>query len=90
LEVQGSIKATDQDRRLGQDVYCLVDETGAVHYGGIKSWSLVGYELQIRLDDDASRVLDTAEYRIHLPDDAAITTANQAMKLIVGQPGRST
>jgi Immunity protein 10 len=69
VELQAPLVVTDQDRRLGQDTYCLVDETGATHNGGLDAWSLDDGVLELRLSDDAAQALGIeGGYRIHLSD----------------------
>lgn len=40
IELQRALIVTDDDRRLGTDRYCLVNEGGVTHYGGLEN--LVG------------------------------------------------
>src|SRR5688572_30595411 len=57
LEIQQSFEFDDQDRALGQDTYCLANEAGATHYGGVKRWSLDGRALHIELERGAAEAL---------------------------------
>lgn len=57
LEIQRALEFDAQDRDLGQDTYCVCTDEGAVHYGGISSWSLVDRELKIVLDPSAAETL---------------------------------
>lgn len=43
-----------QDAATGMDTYCLMDERGAVHYGGIQRAELIGATLRFRFDRDAA------------------------------------
>lgn len=36
IELQRALIVTDDDRRLGTDRYCLVNEGGVTHYGGLE------------------------------------------------------
>jgi Immunity protein 10 len=60
LELQRGLSFDEQDKRLGQDTYCLCTEQGATHYGGVKSWRLKDDELEIDLDDKAAADLGVA------------------------------
>ena len=44
----------DQDAATGMDTYCLMDEKGAVHYGGIQRAELTDTTLRFRFDQDAA------------------------------------
>jgi hypothetical protein len=45
---------TDQDAATGMDTYCLMDEQGAVHYGGVERAELTGSTLRFRFDQAAA------------------------------------
>lgn len=45
---------TDQDAATGMDTYCLMDDLGAVHYGGIERAELDDTTLRLRFDEDAA------------------------------------
>lgn len=47
----------DQDAATGMDTYCLMDEQGAVHYGGIQRAELTDTALRLRFDQDAAAEL---------------------------------
>jgi len=71
LELQRSLEVTDEDRRLGMDTFCLVNETGSVHYGGVEEWSLIDSELRLKLTDEAAAAMHVdGGYRISLIADA--------------------
>jgi hypothetical protein len=57
LEIQRSGSFSAQDRKLGQDTYCISMDTGASCYGGISYWRLAEGRLEIRLDDNAANAL---------------------------------
>lgn len=57
LEIQRSASFNTQDRRLGQDNYCISIDTGASCYGGVSSWGLVEGALEIQLDAKAAATL---------------------------------
>jgi hypothetical protein len=48
---------TDQDAATGLDSYCLMDEDGAVQYGGVLRAQLVGRTLRLDLTDEAAAEL---------------------------------
>lgn len=58
VEIQRALTISDDDRRLGMDTYCIVNERGVTHYGGVEGWSLDGGYLAIRLDQETARILD--------------------------------
>ncbi len=47
----------EQDAATGMDTYCLMDEQGAVHYGGIQHAELTDATLRLRFDQDAAEEL---------------------------------
>lgn len=57
LELQRAIVFDAEDRRLGQDTYCICTEDGATFYGGIQSWTLNAGTLEVRLTADAAEAL---------------------------------
>ena len=69
LELQRSLDVTEQDRLQGMDTYALSTETGAVHYGGIRAWSLESDQVQLDLDDEAAAALQAdGGFRLTLAD----------------------
>lgn len=70
IEIQRPIRAAGQDRALGQDIYCLVTESGATHYCGVTSWRSEGGELLMLLTPEASSALgldDVVTLHLRLP-----------------------
>ena len=57
LEIQRGLTIDPQDEALGMDTYCLCTQTGASHYGGIRSWRLEDGCLHTSLDDMAASEL---------------------------------
>lgn len=57
LHLQVALKWHDQDVRLGQDTYCLVDKVGAAVYGGVVKCSVTGRELRLHLSPSAAEAL---------------------------------
>ncbi len=57
LELQRTLEPDEQDRDLGLDTYCLVNEVGATVYGGVARWSLKERVLVLELDDRSASVL---------------------------------
>jgi immunity protein 10 of polymorphic toxin system len=57
LEIQRSLSFNEQDRRCGQDTYCLCTEHGATWYGGVRSWTLGPNSLEIMLEPRAAEAL---------------------------------
>ena len=88
LEIQLSLTITDDDRRLGMDTYCLVNEGGATHYGGVEGWTLNGSVLDIKLDQDAAEELGVeGGYRIRLADPQKMAgEINVGLRAILGSP----
>lgn len=84
LEVQKAFAWDEQDRRLGQDTYCLVDENQATHYGGVASWRLDANVLEINLTPDASGVFGASSYRIDLDDPCAVELVSKNLPRLVG------
>jgi hypothetical protein len=44
---------SDQDTATGMDTYCVMDEDGAVQYGGVERAELTDATLRLRFDPDA-------------------------------------
>ncbi|MFX4271373.1 Imm10 family immunity protein [Propionibacteriaceae bacterium Y1685] len=40
--IQRSLEFDDQDRATGMDNYCLVADSGAASYGGLREWVRAG------------------------------------------------
>jgi Immunity protein 10 len=83
LDLQRGFEFDDQDRRLGLDTYCLVTEDGAVHYGGVRDWSLHGNSLEITLTRKAAQVLGVDGFRIRLPPSADLDALARSIALIL-------
>lgn len=66
LEIQRSVTTTAADVQAGMDTYCLADDTGATHYGGVSGWSLDEDVVCLSLDSEAADALGTSEYLIRL------------------------
>jgi hypothetical protein len=49
LELQRAMTFDAQDRKLGQDTYCLCVASGATCYGGVRSWRLDDSGLDLEL-----------------------------------------
>ena len=84
---------TDQDAATGMDTYCLMDELGAVHYGGIQRAELDDATLRLRFDQDAADELgiQTPERGLTLavpPQDTAHLADGLRRVLTYGSPGR--
>ncbi|MFJ3249072.1 Imm10 family immunity protein [Streptomyces sp. NPDC086782] len=47
----------EQNVRNGTDTYCVVNESGGVHYGGLKGVSLMPDLLTLSFNDEATEVL---------------------------------
>jgi len=60
IEIQRSHSFSEEDRRLGQDTYCVSTAAGASCYGCVSSWCLKGDVLEIHLDGKAARCLGVA------------------------------
>lgn len=70
LEIQRALSFDEQDRKNGQDTYCLCTEDGVTHYGGVTSWVLSKDSLEIRLDAKASTVFGVKKgFAVGLPRD---------------------
>jgi hypothetical protein len=55
------------------DTYSLVNEAGAVHYGGVADWSVQDGEQRLSLTDEAATALGVEDgYRIALAGSAAV------------------
>jgi hypothetical protein len=85
----------DQDAATGMDTYCLMDEQGAVHYGGIHRAELTDAALRFGFDQDAAEELaiQTPDRTLALslavsPDDTARLAEGLRRVLTYGNPDR--
>ena len=84
----------EQDAATGMDTYCLMDEQGAVHYGGIQRAELTDATLRFRFDQDAAAELGIQNPERDLtltipPDDATRLATGLRRVLTYGNPDRS-
>ncbi|MCX4905277.1 Imm10 family immunity protein [Streptomyces sp. NBC_00878] len=56
----------DQERTLGLDSYCILNETGGVDYGGVKEVSLVADKISFRFRPEAVEALELPSGEIAL------------------------
>ncbi|PIB05723.1 MULTISPECIES: Imm10 family immunity protein [Streptomyces] len=56
----------EQERRLGLDSYCVVNETGGVHYGGIESVALSADQISFRFTSEAVGALSLPDQEMTL------------------------
>ena len=54
-------RPSEQDRRLGQDTYCVSLPNGATVYGAVRSWRLEGAVLHVQFRQDAASNLGIDE-----------------------------
>jgi hypothetical protein len=89
LEISRALTHSEQDRRLGQDTYCLSTQTGATHYGGVLSYGLKDSMLTMRLDSTAKDALGVeAEFSIFLDaDSSTVEDVRQALASILTEVG---
>lgn len=66
LELQRALSFDEQDRQHGMDTYCVCNESGTSHYGGVQTWTLTNGVLTLDLDAAASEVLGTSGYEVEL------------------------
>jgi hypothetical protein len=86
-----SYEPDDQDAELGLDTYCLMDENGATHYGGIEEARLAGSTLHLALGQEAANDLDlaTTDLSLHLnvpADDISLLATGLRRALNYGNP----
>ena len=84
----------EQDTATGMDTYCLMDEQGAVHYGGIQRAELAGNTLRLRFDQDAAEELgiQSPERELALaipPGDTARLADGMRRVLTYGNPDQT-
>jgi hypothetical protein len=68
---RGWTEPDDQDVRLGQDTYSLVDGEGRTHYGGVIEACAAAQLLSLRLSPQAADVLDLGDMALELQLDLA-------------------
>jgi hypothetical protein len=88
LEISRSRKHDEQDRRLGMDTHCLVDERQATAYGAIADWTIQGRTLRILLSPEAAETFGIeGGYELALdPDRVKVDVVQKALESIVGSP----
>lgn len=59
-------ESTGQDRRLGFDTYCIVDEEHRVAYGGVEQVALDGRSLRLNFSDRTAFMLDMEQRELEL------------------------
>jgi hypothetical protein len=94
LLFQLALRFDDQDRRLGQDTYCVCDEVGAAAYGGVTRCVLAGAELVVHFTTEAAAALDLGpECRFPLRvEPAAVEALRTGLRRVLtgGRAGRGT
>ena len=71
LELQRALTPDEQEVAAGLDTYCVSTQTGAVHYGGVDSWSLEGDELRLALTAEAADAVGVdGGFLIQVPPDS--------------------
>ena len=64
---------TEQDAATGTDTYCLMDDQGAVHYGGVRRAEIADATVRLRFDEEAADELGVAhpgrELALAVPED---------------------
>jgi hypothetical protein len=84
LEVQrGLEEATEQERRLGMDTYCVVDENQNTYYGGVARWRIARGRVELYFAPGAAQAFGAAGYVIRLPDEEAIETVRDHLPRIL-------
>ncbi|MET7276171.1 Imm10 family immunity protein [Streptomyces flaveolus] len=76
LSIQSGVREPDaQQLRLGWDTYCVMNETGAVHYGGIESAAVAAGKVSFRFSSEAAAELslpgESLELALHEDVDVA-------------------
>ena len=66
LELQRALSFDEQDRQCGMDTYCLSTESGASHYGGVRSWRLTQGVLTIELEIEAAEALGMSSFEVKI------------------------
>jgi immunity protein 10 of polymorphic toxin system len=84
----------EQDAATGMDTYCLMDEAGAVHYGGVQRAELTDATLRLRFDQDAAEELGIQNPERDLtlaipPEDTTRLAGALRRVLTYGNPDRS-
>jgi Immunity protein 10 len=84
LEVSRATASTEQDRHLGMDTYCLVNENQATVYGGVTNWRCDAAQLFISLSDEANQTLGAVGgYVIRITDPTELALARDAVQRII-------
>lgn len=88
LEIHQALSFDEQDKALGQDTYCLMDESGATHYGGVSCWSLREGVLEMELTELAAKTLE-ADPKIVIDlvaDEPSIERLDHGLRRLLGPP----
>jgi len=88
LELQTALAFDEQDRRLGQDTYCLSVENGATCYGGVSLWRLTAGSLEVQLDARAEGALGVeGGFLIHVAPES-VAVLREALPRVLGEAKR--
>ena len=84
---------TDQDSATGMDTYCLMDEQGVVHYGGVRRAEIADATVRFRFDEDAADELGVehpdGELALSFPADVTDRLAQGLHRILTfGDPGQ--
>lgn len=91
LEFQRSLAMTAEGEQAGMDTYCLVEDTGATHYGGVTGWSLDKDVVRLSLNPQAADALGTSGYVIRLVGDPESTSAvRHGLDVVLGPSSAGT
>ncbi|MEU9368331.1 Imm10 family immunity protein [Streptomyces avermitilis] len=74
-----------QERRLGLDGYCISNETGGVHYGGIESVVLSAGEISFRFSSEVIRELSLSaqEVILEITSDVDVESLRDGLRRIL-------
>lgn len=86
LEIQRALSVDEEDRRLGLDTYCLVNERGMTYYGGIVDWRLQDDRREVTLAGEAAEALDAdGGYIIRLVEPSFTREVEARLGAILGR-----
>ncbi|MFB7091099.1 Imm10 family immunity protein [Streptomyces sp. NPDC056296] len=86
LTIQSGVNDPDaQQRQLGWDTYCVMNETGAVCYGGIERASVTNQKIFFRFSPEAAVELSLADedLELELHADADVEALRSGLRTVL-------
>ncbi|MFF0034600.1 Imm10 family immunity protein [Streptomyces mirabilis] len=75
----------EQERTLGLDSYCVINETGGVYYGGVENVCLSANRILFRFASEAVEKLDlpTGEINLHIAPESDVESLRGGLRRVL-------